>query len=199
MRLSLKANVLIDKNGHARLADTGLLTFVSDPANLIASSSTTNAGAARWTSPELLHPEYFDLEDSQPTKESDRYSLGMVILEVLSSQPPFALHGDFIIIQKVTEGEHPERPEEARLTNDLWRTLEQCWSRQPKDRPTVEAVLRCLEHASTPRKPLPPCVKGDGEAHDCESVSVGSCYCRFCHLISDLILTLKLFIQRAKH
>lgn len=198
MRLSVKANVLIDETGHARLVDSGLLTFVSDPANLIASGSATDAGAARWVSPELLHPELFDLDDSRPTRESDRYSLGMVILEVLSGQVPFALHEDSIIAQKVIEGERPERPEGVWFTDDLWRTLEQCWSYQPRDRPTVEAVLERLDQVSMPQKSPPPSVKDDSETHDGESVSVESCYCMYRYLISNLILTFKLSLQRMK-
>ena len=191
MRLSVKANVLIDETGHARLVDSGLLTFVSDPANLIASGSATNAGAARWVSPELLHPESSDLDNSQPTKESDRYSLGMVVLEVLSGHHPFALHEDTMIAQKVIEGEHPERPEGAWFTDDLWRTLEQCWSHQPRDRPTVEAVLERLERVSVSQKSSPS-AKDDGETHDAELVSVESCYCMYRYLISNLTLTFKL-------
>ena len=198
MRLSVKANVLIDESGHARLADSGLLTFVSDPANLIASGSATNAGAARWVSPELLHPESSDLDDSQPTRESDRYSLGMVILEVLSGQVPFALHEDPIVAQKVIEGHHPERPEGEWFTDDLWRILERCWSYQPRDRPTVEVVLECLERVSMSQKSSPPSAKDDGGTHDGESVSVESCYCMYRYLISNLILTFKLSLQRMK-
>jgi hypothetical protein len=36
---SVKANILIDQTGNARLADFGLLTIISDPANHLSSSS----------------------------------------------------------------------------------------------------------------------------------------------------------------
>lgn len=80
---------MIDQNGQARLADFGLLTFVSDPTNPTNSGSSTNAGTTRWMSPELLHPEEFGFKHSRPTEKSDCYALGMVILEVLSGAPPF--------------------------------------------------------------------------------------------------------------
>ena len=102
----------------------------------------------RWTGPELLDPGMFDFDDSQPTRESDCYSLGMVILEVFSGKVPFVQYEDFVIARKVIEGEYPERPEDAPFTDDLWSTLEQCWSLQPKYRPNVEAVLRCLGQPS---------------------------------------------------
>ena len=142
-------NILIDRNRHARLADFGLLTFVSDPTNPTASISTTNfGGTTRWMSPELLHPRLFGFEDSRPTKESDCHALGMVILEVLSGHAPCARDGVVDVMRKVINGEHPERPAEPWFTDDLWGILEQCWSFQLERRPAVEAVFECLKRVS---------------------------------------------------
>ena len=99
-------------------------------------------------SPELLDPQLFDLKDSRPTKESDRYALGMVILEVLSGQAPFACDNAAAVMRKVLNREHPERPKEVWFTDDLWGTLKQCWSFQPETRPTVEVILECLDSVS---------------------------------------------------
>jgi len=47
--------------------------------------SFTSGGTRRWMSPELLHPERFEMpesEDNRPTRQSDCYALGMVIYEV---------------------------------------------------------------------------------------------------------------------
>ena len=140
-----KANILIDQSGHARLADFGLLTVISDPTYATASSSKVNSGTVPWMSPELLYPERYDLKDSQPTKESDYYALGMVIFEVLSGQPPFAGYKGFIVTRKVIDGERPERPESPWFTDDLWGTLRQCWLSQPEDRPTAQNVLGFLD------------------------------------------------------
>jgi hypothetical protein len=123
-------------------------------------------------SPELLNPEQFNLKDSRPTKESDCYALGMVILEVLSGQPPFARDTTFVVMRKVTEGEFPERPEEARFTDDLWRTLKQCWSYEPKSRPTIEAVLGCLGQILTDGQP-PPELLAECGPHVVEGASGG--------------------------
>ena len=100
-------------------------------------------------SPERLDPNQFGLEDSRPTKESDCYALGMVILEVLSGEVPFKEDSNnYIVTQKVLEGKHPGRPRGAgavRFTNSLWRMLERCWSLQIKDRPTAKDVLERFE------------------------------------------------------
>ena len=162
--LLIQANILIDRDWHARLADFGLLTIVSDPTSLTASSSYVAGGTTRWMSPELLNPNLFGFtSDIRPTKESDCYALGMVVLEVFSGQPPFASDKDFIVIQKVMGGEHPGRPEGlegAWFTDDLWGMLELCWATQPENRPSVEAVLERLEQFS--RAWEPPSLEVDG-------------------------------------
>jgi len=85
-----KANILIDKAGHVRLADFGLLTIISATIDLtISSSSFTQGGTHRWMGPELFPAGRFDPEHNSPTKSSDCYALGMVIYEVLSGKVPF--------------------------------------------------------------------------------------------------------------
>ena len=110
-------------------------------------------------SPERLDPDRFGFEDGRATKESDCYSLGIVILEVLTGRRPFPHNGYAIIRRKIIEGEHPERPqgpEAVWFTDGLWGMLEQCWSPQPKLRPTAEAILEHLERGSMAWQPLPP-------------------------------------------
>jgi len=163
------ANILIDQTGHACLADFGLLTIISDPTNFTASSSRVARGTTRWMSPELLDPDRFDLDGSRPTKESDSYSLGMVIYEVLSGQTPFAQWNEWIVMRKVVEGKRPTKPEGAegaRFTDNLWETLIQCWATQPGSRPSVEAVLDCLNQVSGTWTQSSPLMSRDAETDE---------------------------------
>ena len=96
-RSSAKANILINGERQACIADFGLST-VADAAICTASGaprtslisndtlmSFTGGGTRRWMSPELLDPERFGVpesEDNRPTRQSDCYALGMVIYEV---------------------------------------------------------------------------------------------------------------------
>ena len=161
--LSVKVNILIDQDGHARLADFGLLTIVSDHTNFTTSSSAPSGGTTRWMSPELLHPERFGLDHGRPTKESDCYALGMVVYEVLTGQPPFAPWKDHIVTRKVIDGERPGRPEGVRgtwFTDDLWKMLGLCWATDAQNRPNIEAVRECLREVSSVWRPLPPRANG---------------------------------------
>jgi len=139
------ANILIDNNGHARLADFSLLTIVLDQSTIM--STYTAGGTFRWMGPELLDPESFGLGGVRPTKASDCYALGMVIYEVLSGQEPFGHLGNHVLIRRILDGERPGRPqgEEGILfTDSIWGVLELCWRSQPHDRISVTGVLSCL-------------------------------------------------------
>jgi len=180
---------MIDQNGHARLTDFGLLTFVPDPTNPQNSSSTIITGSTRWMSPELLHRRPSGSERSRPTKKSDCYALGMVILEVLSEEPPFPRDQVIVVAQKVIEGRRPERPKGVWFTDGLWGTLERCWLPQPGDRPTVEAILECLGQVSGVLRPLPP-IQGNIETDDNEADSTIS-QCMLLHFVPNFLLTTK--------
>ena len=154
--LFLKANILVDRDRHARLADFGFLTVVSDPTHPITSSSYSAGGTIRWMSPELLFSDETGPKGSRPTKQSDCYALGMVVYEVLSGQAPFAPSGRFAVMRKIMDGEHPQRPrgvEGAWFTDDLWRMLNRCWATRPESRPSSSAVLECLERVSRDMAP----------------------------------------------
>ena len=143
---STKANILIDQNRHARLADFGLVRITSDTASTV--SSYPRGGTIRWMSPELLRPKGFGLEDDCPTKPSDCYALGMVVYEVLSGQVPFHNFSIFLVVHEVITGARPERPQGAKGTcfaDDIWTTLEHCWKPNPGDRPSAEDVHHCLQ------------------------------------------------------
>ena len=85
--LYLKANIYI-RNFHACIADFGTTTIArTDPLFGTHRGSTPSlisfaVGALCWMSPELLDPQKFNAPDPRPTKESDRFALGMVIYEV---------------------------------------------------------------------------------------------------------------------
>lgn len=141
--LVYKMRILIDSAGRARLSGFRSLEAISDRPSV-------SRGAPRWMAPELLDQEQL----SHCTKESDCYSLGMVIYEVLSGEAPFAsTHRISRVIADVIAGVKPSRPQGTRgvwFTDSLWEVLKRCWRREPGDRPSIETVLLCLQGTLQP-------------------------------------------------
>ena len=188
----MKLNILIDQDRHARLADFGLLTIISDHTNFTASGSAPTSGTARWMSPELLDAEQFGSDQGRPTKESDCYALGMVVLEVLTGRPPFAPWKEHIVTQKVMSGEFPARPEGLKgmwFPDDLWEMLCLCWAKDVQSRPSIDAVRECLKQASGTWEPLPPRMDEGAEDEDDWNITLLTVW------IPDLILFTRVVVE----
>ena len=88
-----QGNILIDSNKNAVLCDFGLASITTD-AEPAHASTMNSAGSIKWMAPERL--SIFDGDpESAPTtvrvtKESDMYSLAMVVIEVRA--PPTMTH-----------------------------------------------------------------------------------------------------------
>ena len=70
-----QANILIDSDGSARLADFGLATIVRD-ADSLDNASDWGGITPQYTSPEVLR------NAGCQSRESDVFSFGMVMFEV---------------------------------------------------------------------------------------------------------------------
>ena len=186
----VEANILIDEDGNARLADFGLLTVVSDSTHAATTTLSEGSGTLRWMSPELLDPVRFGAKHGRPTKESDCYALGMVVLEVLTGKVPFSRCNNLVVMRKIFEGEHPDRPkgrEAVWFTDDLWGMLEQCWLYKPNLRPTVGSIFKHLEQGLGAWEQLSLSSDSDSQVDSDDLVSTtGYHSCVFFHLVFGL-------------
>jgi len=139
-----KLNILVDQTGHARLAALHLLSMIPDPADVPPFDPHKQLPMIAWMSPELFDPPRYGLRNSDPTKNSDCYALGMVVYEVLTGHLPFPNACNlYVIIMWVLAGKRPLRGK--LFTDSLWEMLEWCWQAEPDARPSVNHVLQCLE------------------------------------------------------
>ena len=82
----IKANILINSECHACLADFGLVTIVGETSSVEGLSSQKPGGTIRWMAPEILHPDKYGYvkraQRKLPSKSTDIYAFGMTVLEV---------------------------------------------------------------------------------------------------------------------
>ena len=142
IQMNLKANVLINQYGHARLTDFGLTSTVLGNQSAFALPGASQTIATMWTAPETS-------EGGLVTKAGDVFAFAMVVAEVRkggvfvrrSSLQTIRLEQTFtehpLTVEYyaiVSTGGRPEQPET--LNDDLWNLMECCWNRDPGKRPT---------------------------------------------------------------
>ncbi|KAG1870673.1 kinase-like domain-containing protein [Suillus subalutaceus] len=139
-------NVLVDGDRRAYLADFGLSgTLTQFPGMTYLAKTSCHPGALRWTAPELLSAEEVT-SASAVTTQSDIYSFGSIVLQVLTGNIPWPhLINVAAILRKVIfeEETHP-RPDDNRVTDQHWKFITLCWSKEPDARPSAEKALQFI-------------------------------------------------------
>lgn len=118
--------------------------IIEDVTKTPASTTFASSGGTRWVAPEIIEGS----EGSAPSKQSDAYSFGMAILELLTGKFPFPEHrSDAAVIRALMIGAQPKRPTEPVqwLSDGMWALMQQCWAREPNSRPTMEAVVAKIQ------------------------------------------------------
>ncbi|KAG1896439.1 kinase-like domain-containing protein, partial [Suillus fuscotomentosus] len=130
-------NVLIHGDGTACVADFGLSLMYSEVISASqACWTSTLKGNMRWMAPELLI-EREDGSQVRPSEQSDMYSFGGIMLQVLTNKAPYYhLTNDATIILCIAKSQRPSRSRYPKLRERYWQFIEECWSTNPRDRPS---------------------------------------------------------------
>ncbi|RHZ69648.1 hypothetical protein Glove_281g64 [Diversispora epigaea] len=85
------------------------------------------------------------LSRGEYAQASDIYSFGMVMLEVLTSYPPYynILHYYVNLVIQIREGLKPKF--KCEIPQFLKEIMEKCWNFEPLNRPTAEELKSQLE------------------------------------------------------
>ncbi|KAG1735060.1 kinase-like domain-containing protein [Suillus lakei] len=135
-------NVLIHGDGTACIADFGLSLMYSEviTASKASWTSAPIQGNLPWMAPELLQ-ERKDGSQVRPSQQSDIYSFGGIMLQVLTNKIPYyyLTHKPTIILC-IANSEKPDRTRYPVLLDRYWKIIERCWSTVSQDRPLTEEV-----------------------------------------------------------
>ncbi len=129
-------NIMIDKDGNAKILDFGI-------ARALGTQGVTAEGSVIGT-PEYMSPEQVEGRDSD--RRSDIYSFGVILFEMVTGRLPFAADTPFVVAFK-QQSERPPSPGEInpQTPPDLSAIILRCLEKDPLKRyQTTEDVCRDL-------------------------------------------------------
>jgi WD40 repeat protein/tRNA A-37 threonylcarbamoyl transferase component Bud32 len=149
-------NILLDSRGMAHVTDFGLVKQIDQPQT--AQDAHTRSGAIIGT-PSYMSPEQARAERGL-TIAADIYSLGAILYELLTGQPPFRGTNPVETLMQVIEREPPRpRSLNGRLDQDLETICLKCLEKDPGQRYSSAASLaddleRWLRHEPIQARPV---------------------------------------------
>lgn len=123
----LNTSVFLGENNSVKLGDFGL-------SKIIASHdfASTYVGTPFYMSPEICAAERY-------SHSSDIWSLGCIIYELCSREPPFNARSHFELIQKIKLGRLAALPRQ--YSSELWDVISWCLKVDPRARPDTAQLL----------------------------------------------------------
>ena len=117
------------------------MTGLASDLNL-AISTITRQPSPRWAAPETMNNAL------PPSYQSDVWSFGMTMLEVLTGKLPYygIDRNEQVILQATSKGLKPKRPKmdacKGRISDECWQLMQDCWKSVPASRPGMKEVHR---------------------------------------------------------
>jgi len=142
------SNILIDRDGHCKIADFGLSIVKREYTLLSHHNIESNASETLpYMAPELLKGSV-----ARYSARSDIYALGVVLWEIATQIRPFAKHKDPRIVRNlIINGKMEDLP--ATVPVSYRKMVTRCCKFDPRDRLSVERVISILDSLLNPKSP----------------------------------------------
>lgn len=140
------SNILLDyvknKICAVKITDFGLSMIIHD-TSVSVEELVKNIGTPRYQAPEMLRGEILSAKDM---KKADVYSLNLIFLEVIFREEPFPDYSSIQLQKEVGErGATPEIPELPNIVQIIKDTMQQAWSYDPIERPSVVRIREIMQ------------------------------------------------------
>lgn len=137
-------NIMLDGNFNPLVADFGLARTSEKKVGM-----TEGAGSPYYTAPEVLEKE------TDYNQSIDVYSYGIMMYEIITDLVPFhelpsqIFDNPYLFSERVVVNEaRPIFPEDFKITEELKKLIQECWSPKPNKRPTFEEIFYKLAYDS---------------------------------------------------
>ncbi|MEE2851239.1 MAG: Stk1 family PASTA domain-containing Ser/Thr kinase [Actinomycetota bacterium] len=162
------ANIMISTTNAVKVMDFGIARAIADSGNSVTQTAAV-IGTAQYLSPEQARGDAVDAR-------SDVYSLGCVLYEILTGEPPFT--GDSpvaVAYQHVREDPIPPSQRHEGISADLDAVVLKALAKNPDNRYQTAAEMRAdLIRVHNGEKPEAPKVLTDADRSSLMSANVGN-------------------------
>lgn len=141
-------NILLDENGVIKFIDFGAAKILKNQRTLMGGGGTGSWNQQSGNMSLIGTPNYMSPETILGSRESgkigcqDVWSLGCVITEMFTGKAPYAhLDNQWAVIYQIAL-HPPQLPEPPAISPAGLDFLKKCFTRNPKDRPTVDELLQ---------------------------------------------------------
>ncbi|EDV22887.1 uncharacterized protein TRIADDRAFT_28410 [Trichoplax adhaerens] len=133
----LKAgNILLTEGGIVKLADFGVSAYCKSSQE----KRNTHIGTPYWMAPEVISCETD--KQSLYNTQADIWSLGITLIELAESQPPYAEMQPTRVLFKIVRAEPPILASNTKWSDSFHDFLRKCLVKDPSGRSTVEQLLK---------------------------------------------------------
>jgi serine/threonine protein kinase len=123
------SNILIKEDWGAVIGDFGSSCSECDDAMI-----TPDSGTVYYAAPELFQPKAIS------TQKSDVFSFGLIVYEIVEGRPVFSASMKYLeVVRALRDG--TRRSMSASCGSLMESLICRCWSTNPSDRPSFEAIL----------------------------------------------------------
>ncbi|XP_072301404.1 tyrosine-protein kinase FRK [Eucyclogobius newberryi] len=130
-------NVLVGENNICKVADFGLARVFMKENENVYEAKEGGKFPVKWTAPEAINDNIFSIK-------SDVWSFGILLYEIMTfGQTPYPGMTNYQVVQRILDDYRmPPPPKCPKL---MYGIMNDCWKRDPQDRPTFETLQWKLE------------------------------------------------------
>ncbi|ETS87646.1 hypothetical protein PFICI_01474 [Pestalotiopsis fici W106-1] len=136
-------NILLDHNGVIKYVDFGAAKVIARQGRTLVKTAATTPNRSMTGTPMYMSPEVIKGESPGKAGSVDVWSLGCVILEMVTGRRPWSnLDNEWAIMYNIAQGNPPQLPGSDQLSPQGIDFLQKCFIRNPKNRASAVELLQ---------------------------------------------------------